>query len=151
MEENAPPPELFGEEAECPESGDAALHRARETAEAGSHKSERYPFDAQDGVVAVQHWTVATACYAAARQRADAARIRAERDAMAQRIEEDYRTHRLRLERALKFQRWDDALREARALRALTEHRHGDPYVTWLDLLERRLQLILDQRLGSSE
>ncbi len=148
MDAGAPPPALFDEPGDCRESGQSALHRAREAAEAASHTSERYPFDAQDGVEAVRHYGVAQACYEAAAKRADAARIGRERQALVQRIDEDYRTHRLRLERALKFQRWDDALREARALDSLTAHRQGDPYVSWLVLLERRLQLIIDQRLS---
>lgn len=147
-EAGAPPPALFDPVGECSESGPGALHVAREAAEGGSHKSERYPFAAQDGVQAVELYAIAQACYQAAGRSSDARRIRRERETLVQHIEEDYRTHRLRLERALRFQRWEDALREARALGALTVHRQGDPYVTWLMLLERRLQLIIDQRLG---
>lgn len=148
LEAGVPPPELFAAEASCDQGGSSALHLAREAAEAASHRSERYPFDAQDGVAAVKLWGEAGACYDAAGRADDARRVERERRAMAQRLEEDYRTHRLRLERALEKERWDDALRESRALLSLTDHLQGDAYVTWLTLLERRLQLIVDSRVG---
>lgn len=148
LDAGAPPPELFGRTIECEETGRTALHGARQAAEAASHRSERYPFDAQDGVVAVELWKEAAACFDSAGRAADARRVQREADVLAQRIEEDYRTHRLRLERSLEQQRWADALRETRALSAITEHLSGDAYVTWLTLLERRLQLIVDSQLS---
>jgi len=151
IDPGAPPPELFDEPTACAETGDAAVTVARDAAEAGSHKAERYPFDAQDGVEAVGLYATAQACYETGGRRADSVRIRRDREALARRLEEDYHTHRLRLERALAFERFDDALPEARALNALLEHRQGDDYVTWLTLLERRLQLMMDQALRAEE
>jgi len=144
------PPELFDETAGCPAQG-APLHNAVEAAEAASHRSERYPFDAQDGIGAVGLYDVAQACFERAERGADARRMARERRVLARRINEDYRTHRLRLERALKFERFDDGLRESHALNALLVHKRGDVYVTWLILLERRLQLIMDQQLAAEE
>jgi hypothetical protein len=69
--------------------------------------------------------------------------MRRERTLVARRLEEDYVTHRLRLERALASEQPRDALRAARSLRALTRHLET-PYVTWLTMLERRLQLRVD-------
>jgi hypothetical protein len=74
---------------------------------------------------------------------ADARRMQTEREAMTARIDEDYKNHRLRLERALYLSRFDDGLVEAHALRALTRHLTG-PYIEWLTLLERRLQMLVD-------
>jgi hypothetical protein len=144
-----PPPPLFDEITACPDRGAAGLHRAQESAEAASHRSERYPFDAQDGVQAVQLYATASACYQAAGRASDATRLRREHDVLARRLEEDYRTHRLRLERALEFQHFEDALVEAKELNSLLRHRQGDPYAQWLELLERRLQLIVDQTIAA--
>jgi hypothetical protein len=145
------PPDLFDEISACPDPGAQALHRARESAEAASHRSERYPFAAQDGVQAVQLYATAQACYSAAGRGADATRIGREKAALTQRLEEDYRTHRLRLERALEFQHWDDALVEAKNLNDLLEHRRETEYGQWMELLERRLQLMVDQALSRRE
>jgi len=142
------PPELFDEITECPDQGAQALHRARESAEAASHRSERYPFAAQDGVQAVHLYATAQLCYQAAGRSADSTRIARERDALAQRLSEDYRTHRLRLERGLEFERWDDALIEAKNLNDLLSHRGDTEYGQWMVLLERRLQLMVDQALA---
>jgi hypothetical protein len=142
------PPELFDEVTECPDSGSQAHHRAKEAAEAASHRAERYPFEAQDGVRAVQLYATAELCYTAAGESGDAARIRREKEALSQRLEEDYRTHRLRLERGLELERWDEALIEAKNLNDLLAHRRDSEYGQWMELLERRLQLMVDQALA---
>lgn len=141
-----PPASLFAELAACPDQGAAALNRARESAEAALAKSERYPFDSQDGVEAVGLYGVAESCYAASGYTTDAQRMHGERDVMKRRIEEDFLTHRLRLEQALHNERIPDALVETRALRAIVRHIEG-PYADWLLQLERVLQLRVDQRV----
>jgi hypothetical protein len=138
-----PPPALFADPAPCAFTGAPAAHRARESAEAANAKAERYPFEAQDGVEAVSLYGIASSCYAAAGQDADAQRMTRERDLIARRLDEDYVTHRLRLERALKNEQPRDALAEARALKALTRHLET-PYVTWITMLERRLTMRVD-------
>ena len=139
----APPPSLFDEEMTCPSSG-SARHRADQDAEAAIAKAERYPFSAQDGVQAVRHYARARACYRAAGASREAGIMQNEGAAMRERIEEDYRTHRLRLERALEQERMPDALLETRALIELLRHKEGDPYLTWLRQLARQLQLVID-------
>lgn len=136
-------PPLFGALPTCGADGPVALHNAREAAEAAVAKSERYVFSAQDGVAAVNLYGKAQVCFGQAGATADARRMQMERESLTRRIEEDYKTHRLRLERGLRLAHFDDAGREARALRALTRHLSG-PYVDWLTLLERRLQLLVD-------
>jgi hypothetical protein len=148
---DAPHPDLFDDVASCEEDREAAVTIARDSAEEAHHRAERYPFDAQDGIEAVRLYGLAESCYRAGGLTSDSTRIGRERQALARRLEEDYRTHRLRLERALKFQRHEDALAEAQNILALTRHRQGDAYVQWLTLLERRLQLILDQTLRAAE
>src|SRR5688500_18100205 len=98
---SAPPPALFSDPQPCAFTGMPAAHRARESAEAANAKAERYPFESQDGVEAVALYGVASSCYAAAGQDADAQRMRRERELVVRRLDEDYQTHRLRLERAL--------------------------------------------------
>jgi hypothetical protein len=140
----ATPPPLFGEAPPCGAEGPGALHAAREAAEAAAAKSERYVFSAQDGVTAVTLYARAEACFGRSGAPADARRMATEREAMTRRIDEDYKTHRLRLERSLHNARFPEALVEAHAIRALTGHLEG-PYVDWLTLLERRLQMLVDK------
>lgn len=146
LETRAPsePLQIFDAEVTCPTTGAQALYMADEDAEGALAKSERYPFDASDGVESVQLYRRSQACYALVGQTEAANRMRQEGDWMQHRIEEDYTTHRLRLERAMEQQRWPDALLETRALLALTRHR-DHPYVQWLIRNERRLQLLVDQ------
>lgn len=140
----APPPDIFDEAPSCPESEGNTRHRADQDAEAAIAKSERYPFNSQDGVQAVQRYRRAEACYRAVGASTEAGVMQSEGEQMQRRIEEDYRTHRLRLERALEQGRLADALLETRALRQLLQHKPTDPYVLWLQQLERQLQLAID-------
>lgn len=139
----APPPDLFDEEIECP-SGGSARHRADVDAEAAIAMSERYPFASQDGVQAVRRFRRARACYRAAGAAQEAEIMEREGAAMEARIEEDYRTHQLRLRRALEQERLPDALLESRALVELLRHKEGNAYLNWLRLLGRQLQLAID-------
>ncbi|MGE0790519.1 MAG: FHA domain-containing protein [Sandaracinaceae bacterium] len=142
----APAPELFRSGLECPVNGGNTRHRADLEAEAAIAKSERYPFNSQDGVQSVISYRRAEACYQALGPTAqtEAQVMRREGDTMQRRIEEDYRTHRLRLERSLEQGRLPDALLETRALIQLLRHQPSDPYVIWLQQLERQLQLAID-------
>jgi hypothetical protein len=139
----ATPPPLFGAAVPCPAQGPGALHVAAEAAEEAAARAERYVFAAQDGVRAVNAYARAQACFLAGGNAAEAQRMQDARDRLARRIEEDYRSHRLRLERALEKSDLPEALLQARALRRLTSHLQGD-YVDYLTLLEQRLQLLVD-------
>ena len=83
-------------------------------------------------------------CYRAAGATREAEIMENEGAAMEARLDEDYRTHRLRLERALRQERMPDALFETRALIELIRHREGDGYLAWLRQLGRQLQLAID-------
>jgi hypothetical protein len=137
--------EMFDPPPTCASSADTALYDADESAEAALAKSERYPFDAQDGVESVALYRLAEACYASVGQVDAAQRMQHEGDWMRNRIEEDYTTHRMRLDRAMAQRRWPDALLETRALLGLTRHREH-PYVEWLVRNERRLVLMVETR-----
>jgi hypothetical protein len=65
-------------------------------------------------------------------------------NALKARLEDEYRAHRFRLERALEQTRYEDALYEVKMITALTNHRRG-PYLNALNTLERQLTLRLDQ------
>ena len=145
---DAPPPSLLPEQVDCSVEGDERLLRAVEAAEAASHRAERYPFDAQEGIAAFSLYEEAVSCYQAVQRAADATRMRRNARRVGLRIEEDYQTHRLRLERALERRRYDEALREARALNALLRHKYDDPYSEWMSRMERRLRLQREQSLS---
>lgn len=147
------PPSLFPAQVACPAQGPAALVTAQHDAEDAEAKSERYVFASQDGVQAVRLYMESAACFAAAGYSQDALRVTADKNALAQRVDGDYRAHRLRLEQALQYARFDDALLETRALRALTHHLdpedRANGYVRYLEILQRRLQLLNDQSLAA--
>ncbi len=139
----ASPPPLFEESVACPDTG-SARHRADLDAEEAIAMSERYPFASQDGVQAVGRYQRAQSCYRAAGATREAEIMAQEVASMQDRIEEDYRTHRLRLTRALEQERLPDALVETRSLIELLRHKDGDPYLAWLIQLARQLQLAID-------
>jgi hypothetical protein len=139
---------LFGDAITCPVTV-AADHRANEDASAALARSERYPFDPGDGVESVRLYRTAQACYASLGMTAAAADMQREGDYMQHRIEEDYRTHRVRLDRAIDHENYEDALLEARAILALIREVGGEhPYVGWLTRLERQLGLELTAPSG---
>ncbi|MFK7989585.1 MAG: FHA domain-containing protein [Sandaracinaceae bacterium] len=140
----APPPELFDTAVACPTSGGNTRHHADRDAEAAIAKSERYPFSSQDGVDAVHLYMRSQSCYAALGAESAADAMEGEADLMRRRVEEDYRHHRLRLQRSLEQGRLPDALLETRALIELVRHRTDDPYLAWLRQLARQLQLAID-------
>jgi hypothetical protein len=146
----APPPQLVDETVPCPPNTQNVRHRADQDAEAAIAKAERYPFSSQDGVEAVRLYRRAMACYQNVGAQTEARLMEREGNAMARRLDEDYRTHRLRLQRALEQARLPDALIETRSLIELVRHREGDPYLAWLVQLERQLELHIDAAAAES-
>ena len=136
-------PELFAGLAQACPDGPPAATQGDEAAQDAFARIQRYPFDAQDGIRAVELLAVAERCYASAGQGADEAAARAQRDRITARIEEDYLAHRVRLERALAQRRVKDALIETRFLRGLIAHLPGT-YLDWLGQLDRYLTLKLE-------
>ena len=137
-------PALFDEVAECSTGGGPTRHRADVDAHGAAAKAERYPFAPADGVQAAGLYRRAARCYEAAGDASRARELDQRADRLEGRLEQDYRTSRFRLERALEQQRWQDALAETHQLRALLSHRSG-PYVQWLSDLERRLETFRDR------
>lgn len=140
----AEPVQLFATQETCPSTGSAVLRQADLFAEMALAKSERYPFDPSDGVESVRRYRQSQACYAAAGMPGPAAEMQAEADFMQHRVEEDYSAHRLRLERALSHQRYEDALFEAQSILAiLAEEDQTNAYIQWLTRTRRHLELLV--------
>lgn len=133
------PPTLFDVAAGCPAGDGPTRHRAEQDAHAATAKSERYPFAPADGVQAVLLFRGAARCHEAAGDAVAARQLEARARRLEERVEQDYRTSRFRLGRALEEGRLDDALAEVELLRELLAHR-GGPYVEWLGDLQRRIE-----------
>jgi hypothetical protein len=146
---NAPAPELFPEaEMECDVQGEAAEKRGMRAAERARSKTLRYPFDAREGLAAVELYRAAAPCL---EETGAAAQVAAEEKRLRQRIEDDYQVQRLHLERALGESDWAGAMVATRQLLALLADRPGE-YRDWLASLYRFLDIHLttkkDDRTG---
>lgn len=144
-------PSLFTAAAQaCPQSApDQALALAYEKKLMAEGKRERRPFHVQDGVAAVPLFDIAGECFRAAGQAGPAADMTNAAIALRAKVNEDYRAHQVRLEHALTVNDLVTAQKEVSTLRAFTEGRAG-AYVVWLSNLDRRLQLKLGRKEGSS-
>ncbi|MEO8800579.1 MAG: FHA domain-containing protein [Polyangiaceae bacterium] len=138
------PPELFGQSVDaCPQRvPDQALALAHERNIVADAKRERRPFHVQDGIASVPIYELASACYKVAGDGANATETAAAAASLRRELNEDYRTHRVRLEHNLTINDSESARREVRILLQFTEGKQGD-YVTWLSNLERELRLKL--------
>jgi hypothetical protein len=131
------PPALFDEVSVC-SLPDSALHRAREAEAAAAARMQRYPFASSDGIRAVQLSAETQRCYELAGRNGDAARLKKQLRTWKQKLDQDYRSRRLRLRLSLQNRNQKEALREVRALQKLLSHRN-DSYTSWLDDMERHL------------
>lgn len=135
------PPSLAQPATPCPEvEPTVAAQRARGDELAARAKQERYPFDASEGLAALQRLEAAAACFDAAGTPADAIRIRSARDAFQARLNDDFSALRLRLQLALDQQRTGDALGATKELEALVAPMGETPYGSWLLTLRQRLE-----------
>lgn len=144
------PPALFDSlQRPCPEREGAMLRNAaEESTRVAMSKAERMPFRTQDGIDAVNYYAQASACFRVAGDAASSQLAMQRATRLQARLEDDYRAHQFRLDRALEQARVEDALYEARMLKALTNHRRG-PYYNALVTLERQLQLRVDQNAAA--
>jgi len=135
------PPSLTQPATPCPETDPAlAARRARSDELSARAKQERYPFDASEGLVALQRFEGAAACFDAAGAQVEAARIRGDRDALQVRLNQDFSALRLRLQFALDQERSGDALGATKELEELVTPMGETPYRNWLTGLRRRLE-----------
>ena len=144
------PPALFDSlQRPCPEREGAMLRNAaEESTRVAMSKAERMPFRLQDGIDAVNYYAQASACFRMAGDAASAQLAMQRATRLQARLEDEYRAHQFRLDRALEQGRVDDALYETRMLKAMSNHRRG-PYFTALITLERQLQLRVDQNAAA--
>lgn len=122
----------------CPATGAAAENLAIEQMEIADARAERYAFEAQDGVQSARQFGIANRCFAAANRTEDAAKAERKRTQIVRRIESDFRNSRLRLDRAMRFERWEEAQRATMRLQAITRHM-DTPYTQYLAILSRTL------------
>jgi hypothetical protein len=129
---------------------DQALHLAKQMRTTGEAGRERYPFAIQDGVAAVTAFETAAACHRVGAQKRgqgdlDLQEVGKDIDAanaLRTIVERDYHAHRVRLQHAVETDDLKSALLEVRTLRSMTGGLKG-PYVEWLGMVERRLDLSL--------
>lgn len=137
-------PALFGAAIESCDIANptAALARAREKHILAEAKRERRPFHVQDGVAAVPAYEEASACYRKGGDVKSANETIDLANTLRREMEDDYRTHRMRLEHSITVADDKTAWREVKTLLAFTEGKSG-PYVDWLSQLDRRYKLKL--------
>ncbi|APS00531.1 FHA domain-containing protein [Pajaroellobacter abortibovis] len=143
-------PPLWGPPiTQCPyDLPDQALAAAYEKKVIAEGKRERHPFHVQDGVAAVPLFETAATCFKTGGD-AEAANEQAQAAAsLRKEINIDYHTHQVRLEHALSIEDFAWCQKEIRVLRALTEGVSG-PYVTWLNNIDRQLQLKITKEQSS--
>jgi hypothetical protein len=140
---NEPAPALFPDErADCPAEGEVALRRGMQAAERARSKTLRYPFDAREGLSAVELYRAAAPCLAGTD---DGREVAAEEKRLRQQIEDDYQILRLHLERSLSEGDWKMAAASSRQLLSLLAARPG-AYRDWLLSLQRYLELRLSEK-----
>lgn len=127
--------------AACPQSApEQALARAREVHQVADARRERRPFHVQDGVAAVPLYELASSCYQRGGEQARATETANAAAGLKAEMQQDFRTHRVRLDHLLTIKDWAPARREARVLLQYMEGKQGE-YVTWLSNLDRQLKL----------
>jgi hypothetical protein len=127
----------------CEKSGNEALAFANEKRVVAESKRERRMFHVKDGVDAVPLFETTAACYERANDKADADAARELANSLRKELDDDYRTHRMRLQHAMLVDDKETARKEVRTLIEMTEGKEG-PYVTYLHVVERDLK----QKLG---
>lgn len=135
-------PALWSAAAEtCPEQqreasdafGQAELLRAQAL-------RERAPFSGRNGVAAVSAFERAGACFRVAGSTAAADSARAAAHSLRSKVEHDFQVHRVRLERALATERYDEARTELSLLLPFVGKQSSE-YRDWLLALERQIEL----------
>lgn len=125
---------------------DQAAHFAVQMRALGDANRERYPFDIQDGILAVSAFEMAAACQRRAGRTHEASIDEELTHEIRGVVESDYFAHRIRLEHAIESNDARAAYLEAKILRKLTANLRG-PYIDWLTMVERRLELSLREEV----
>ncbi len=129
------------ERVSCPQNDVAAAAALADKEKAqGETARERAPFSPQDGVLAVEHFARAAACYSVARARPELEAARRSASELKRSLEQQFHVHQVRLERALVTERYDEAKKEIRILLSFAGRRSGALF-DWLATLDRQLDL----------
>jgi hypothetical protein len=140
MAEPAKVPALFeASAAACPQTAERADAVAQDRLSLAVAKQERSPFHPEDGVDAVPLYLTAEACFRASGDRGDADEAAASADHLKKQMTEEFRFHRVRLQRSIALQQWNAAEHEAGLL--LSFLTRGGEYATWLSNLRRKILL----------
>jgi hypothetical protein len=142
-------PELWGPpETVCPQKDpNGALQYARDHRLLADGKRERRPFRVQDGVAAVYEYERSGACFRVGGEAPLAAESVEVAKRLRQTIQEDYRTHQVRLEYTLSRNFHTEAQHEVHVLldmldgRTDDEKRKAPEFSTYLSQLDRSLRL----------
>ncbi len=126
---------------QCPQTApEQALARAHEVQQVADARRERRPFHVQDGVAAVPLYEMAAACYLRGLDKDRSSEAKNAAAALQAEMQQDFRTHKVRLDHLLTVKDWVAARREVRVLLAYMDGKQGD-YVVWLSNLDRQLKL----------
>jgi len=129
----------------CPEK-QGALPLAHQKLALARSKRERFRFYPRDGVDAVASYQTATSCFDAAADHASADMARDEASTLQREIRDDFHASRVRLERALVRKDARTALAETKFQRELLVGTpDSDAYLTWLALLQSKLESIVSK------
>ncbi|HEY4014120.1 MAG TPA: hypothetical protein VGM06_12330 [Polyangiaceae bacterium] len=140
LNEPAKVPALFETSAvRCPETAERADAVAQDRMSLAVAKQERSPFHPEDGVEAVPLYLTAESCFRASGDVGDADEAAANAERLKKQMTEEFRFHRVRLQRSIALQRWNVAEREAGLL--LSFLTRGGEYATWLSNLRRKILL----------
>ena len=141
--DDVPAPALFAPAFACPRV-DASPTAGFRLERAARLRAERYPYDPEDGVRAVELFLQARSCYRASGSEANASRAERLAHGLRRRVETDYASARLVLRQALRRDHFSSANRETRRLLAMTRHLRPDPYFHWLQETAGRLSAHAD-------
>ena len=137
-------PELWDSApATCAQSGVEAKALGDEKRGLADSKRERRMFHVKDGVDAVTLYEAAAACYTKGGDAPSASKATQTAKDLRTEMNDDYRTHRLRLEHARTVGDNETARKEVRLLIEMTSGQQG-PYIEYLNQLDRELK----QKLG---
>lgn len=130
---------------ECPEK-QGALPLAHQKLTLARSKRDRFRFYPHDGVDAVKHFKTAASCFRSANDAEGATTADAEGAALQASVRDEFHTSRVKLERALLRRDARTALAQVKFQRELLAGApNADAYVTWLALLQSRLELLVAQ------
>jgi hypothetical protein len=142
------PPAILQINAECPTEGESALAHAGRLMQAAEARTDRYPFSPDDGIHAVTLYGQAAACFEGGGDSATSGEARQRQNVLARRIQEDYRTNVLSLERAIETGRHREALTVAVVLYRYVKHTNGE-YEEWVAGVIQKLALKIDRESRS--